>query len=941
MGQSINLLIAGATEFTCRLVQLLRSDPLFNILAVIHNSTIPDDVTEFAREYNIPLTTTWNRFLDTSAVDLIVDINGSHDLFYSVVKDQPVFVQKLDNNNGNSIVCMWFVHNVSSGTLKDNIARLQHLFVSHAKAPRTDSTHHHHTTNVSLAPDRPEINIHPFNPLEYVPPSPDDDSAQESLRNYDIPFEMSDDHFRLLFDQCPLPYQSLNENGDFIEVNPAWLAVMGYSRDEVIGSWFGDFLVEESRDKFKNNFETFKKIGSTSVEFNLLKKDGSVIVAVFEGKISYTPDGTFCQTHCIFVDITTRHHNEQALRESEEKYRTLVEQSIQGLSIAQGDPPKFVFVNTSLASMLGYTVDELTDGSIDPVDLIHPEFRSVLLDQYLEMLKQGTQPYCDTFKALRKDGTEIWLRKSSTCILFGGQPAVQTTFVDITNQKQMANSLRESEQRYKTIVETANEGMWITDAEGKITFTNDRFAQMIGYTADELAGRLICDFVDPEWKSHAQMYVSGKASTPAAHRDFKFTRRDGSDLWGLLSITALKNNDGSFSGTLGMVIDVTDRKKIERQLDQYRSHLEQLIDQRTSDLIKLNQFKENILATIPSSIIVLDNDLNVISYNDNFCKTFDITDSQIIGRHLCDLIDCTEQNNNQCPIVESLKKAFSGSQPNITFECVIHRKSEENIFKVRISTLSHEDQKALLVLENISQQKTMESQLVVSERLAATGRLAASIAHEINNPLQAITTHLDLIKEHLPADFPELDSYFIIKNSLAKIRDIIKQILDIYQSSRHDKTSIDINTIVHQVTSLLQNQIRIKGVNLRLDLSPQLPLILGHHQQLHQVLVNILLNAFDCTRKDDTIFIRTYATDTDIMITIRDTGSGIDPEYINHIFDPFFSIKKQSSLGLGLFVCQGLVKNHNGSISVESTPGKGSTFTISLPFEKPNNKNKH
>ncbi|MCK5581734.1 MAG: response regulator [Candidatus Omnitrophica bacterium] len=252
---------------------------------------------------------------------------------------------------------------------------------------------------------------------------------------------------------------------------------------------------------------------------------------------------------------------------------------------------------------------------------------------------------------------------------------------------------------------------------------------------------------------------------------------------------------------------------------------------------------------------------------------------------------------------------------------IIRRKKAEEELK------SHQD-----FLEKLVEERT--KQLIQSERLAATGRLAASMAHEINNPLQGITTHLEIIKRFLPENFKKIKNYNIVKENVEKIGNIVKQMLDIYRNSSREKSSININNLISKVVSLVENQVRINAIDLKENLDESLPDILGWQQQLHQVILNLLLNAIDNVEQGGVIKVSTSENDKSIIIKVEDNGKGIPHEDIVHIFDAFYSEKKDAGVGLGLFVCNGLVRNHNGEIIVTSEEGKGSTFTIILPKGK-------
>ncbi len=157
--------------------------------------------------------------------------------------------------------------------------------------------------------------------------------------------------------------------------------------------------------------------------------------------------------------------------------------------------------------------------------------------------------------------------------------------------------------------------------------------------------------------------------------------------------------------------------------------------------------------------------------------------------------------------------------------------------------------------------------------------------------------------------------------------------LDIYKYSENEKKPIDINGLIRKIVKFINNQLKIKNVALDLHLQSYLPEILGWERQLHQVILNLILNASESIIKKGKIWFTTTATEDAILIEVKDNGKGIASEDIAHIFDAFFSTKKNTGVGLGLFVCKGLIENHGGTIAVASEQGRGTTFTITLPFK--------
>jgi signal transduction histidine kinase len=240
-----------------------------------------------------------------------------------------------------------------------------------------------------------------------------------------------------------------------------------------------------------------------------------------------------------------------------------------------------------------------------------------------------------------------------------------------------------------------------------------------------------------------------------------------------------------------------------------------------------------------------------------------------------------------------------------------------------------------MVIARTSELQSAQQMLIRSEKLASVGHLAASIAHEINNPLQPIRIHLEHMVEDLQNDDP-IDRIAIenIQSSIERITRIVSQLLEFTgkRSTESDIQFLDLRRTLEGVINLNRKLFEQSGIVLNSTLDA-LPLIYGNKDQLEQVFMNIMLNAQAATQKSGKLDIRARTEGNFIVIDFIDTGCGIPPDKINNIFDPFYSTKPNGT-GLGLFVSYGIIQNHHGMIEVESKVDVGTTFTIRLPIDK-------
>jgi two-component system NtrC family sensor kinase len=236
-----------------------------------------------------------------------------------------------------------------------------------------------------------------------------------------------------------------------------------------------------------------------------------------------------------------------------------------------------------------------------------------------------------------------------------------------------------------------------------------------------------------------------------------------------------------------------------------------------------------------------------------------------------------------------------------------------------------------------NQKEESEIRLIQSEKQASVGKLAAGVAHEINNPLTAVLTftHMVLRRNDLPDEVrSDLET---VAAQTERVREIVKSLLDFSRQSALAPEPLDVNRLVGESVGLLENQALIKGVSLTFTGEKDLPLFVLDHNQCLSVLINMLLNALDATSAGGTVHVETMKAsiqgEDGVKIVVSDTGTGIKPEYMDRLFDPFFTTKEVGKgTGLGLSVSDGIVQRHGGTITVRSTPGKGAVFTVWLPL---------
>ena len=262
---------------------------------------------------------------------------------------------------------------------------------------------------------------------------------------------------------------------------------------------------------------------------------------------------------------------------------------------------------------------------------------------------------------------------------------------------------------------------------------------------------------------------------------------------------------------------------------------------------------------------------------------------------------------------------------------------EHKILEISLSKLANDytkSKKYMMLTEDITNEQDTHAALLQSEKLALTGRLAASLAHEINNPLQTSIGCLGLVQEMLDDGDQDLRVYInMAMDELERSARIVKKLRDLNRTANEsDKSPVDLQTVLDDVLILTKNRLYDRDIVPIFPYQGSPPVVMASEDQIRQVFLNLIMNAIDAMPSGGNIYLDVIHTQSPegIKINIRDTGIGIEKEVMGHLFDPFFTTK-EDGLGLGLYICKQIIEDHNGSLSVESESGIGTEFSIWLP----------
>lgn len=354
---------------------------------------------------------------------------------------------------------------------------------------------------------------------------------------------------------------------------------------------------------------------------------------------------------------------------------------------------------------------------------------------------------------------------------------------------------------------------------------------------------------------------------------------------------------------------------------------------------------ENIVDGIGVGLSLIDRQMNVLWIN-RITKGWFGKDNDIIGQHCYEVYWNTEKTCDNCPSLI----AFTKGESTTSERSIVLKGGKRRFFQIMSSPVKDHTGKVVQVLEliqDITEQNETQAQLTQARKMAAVGELAGGVAHEINNPTGIIltkVTHLLSGPDKGRLDEKMVKDLEMIKGLIQRVARITGGLLDFSRQSGASRTSVDINEVVRKTMLLVEYRLISLGINLHMNLSPEISSVWGNFGEFQQVVLNIINNAIDAMPNGGELTISTsYSTGFQdssetvdfIALDIEDTGTGISKELLDKIFDPFFTTKEVGKgTGLGLSVSQGIIESHGGKIIVNSTVGKGSRFSVRLPTMK-------
>lgn len=690
-------------------------------------------------------------------------------------------------------------------------------------------------------------------------------------------------------------------NGRVLAVNRAFEFMHGWTSEEVTGKilpMIPPHLMEETM-VLHQKVLAGKKVND--YETSSLRKDGSLIHVCVTISLIKDSQGNIIALIGDEREATEQKNVEKKLLEREDGYRQLLEHSLEPILVYTDY--KIVYANPAARDFVGAEHRDDVIGKC-VFEIFHPHFIGGLMEnENPSKLIQN--------KFVRMDKQVIDVEAKAIPVNYLGKPSVQLLCRDISDHKKLENSLYEVESLYKNLVENALIGVYLYQA-GKMIYANPSLATMFGYSVKEFMQKQTADLTfEKDWtqlvrearktlieqKSKLQFHIRGKKK----NQDIIYL--EGSAIW----IT----NKGK-PAIFVAIQDVTYKKETEELL------------------IESAQRYQRLVKFLPEPIIVSVEGL-IIYANLSAMKLVKASrDQDVIGRSTFDFVHPENHDASRAIIHQVMQTDEPFGFQERRLICTDGEVIEVEVSSIRIHNYMGK-MVTLSAIRDLTERKRTEESLIQSEKLSVVGQLAAGVAHEIRNPLTALSGFCQLLK----SKFGDQVSYFdIMLNELDRINMIVNEFMTLAKPHITQFTNRCINQILKSVISILETQAILVNVNIETQLDESLPLLYCEQNQLKQVFINIIKNAIDAMPRGGNLTITTERNiDGYVSVRIIDQGKGIPNEIIDKIGDPFFTTK-ESGTGLGLMISHQIIEAHQGSLHISSQIDQGTTVEIRLPIPK-------
>jgi two-component system, cell cycle sensor histidine kinase and response regulator CckA len=700
-------------------------------------------------------------------------------------------------------------------------------------------------------------------------------------------------------------------------VNPAFCRFLDKSADEIVGKSDGDLFSPEDAALHSEQDEEVIRTGQPlEGDWSIARPEGKVWFRVKKTPV-FDASGQVSGILCTARDVSRR-------KRAEMEFEGIFNLMPDMVCIASSSG-YFTKVNEVWEKRLGYKKEELL--STPFYELIHPDDRESTRAQIGNRLAGAvTQNFVNRYR--KKDGSWLWLEWNASVV---EEHMLYAVARDITERIGRERETRLWADAFRFCAHGIAIGIPATNV---VLTCNEAFARMLGQTVKQIEGVPIVSLYVPELQEKVRNNIKIADSTGSSSYQSRMIRKDETAFPVQMDVVSVKDDDGELVYRIAAMQDITDRLASQSALRESEERFRSVVESAP----------DAIFIQIGGRFTYLNNRALALFGTSN--------PEEILGKRVLDLI----HPDYRAVVIERTRQVNELQKPVPALEERFLRLdgSEINVEASAVPFMFADQQGALVFLRDISRRKKaeqergeLEQQLFQSQKIESIGRLAGGIAHDLNNLLTPILGY----SEMLSSSFPEADKHRkqsdIIHHAALKARDLVRQLLAFSSRQALEFRMIDLNEVIREFEQLLRRTIR-DDIDIRYHLHEGALVMQGDTSQLEQIIMNLAVNAEDAMPSGGKLLMETASMVVEkrhekyfeglppgdyAVLTVRDTGTGIDSETLAHIFEPFYTTKpKGKGTGLGLSTVYGIVRQHGGIIQATTKPGSGASFRICFPL---------
>lgn len=706
------------------------------------------------------------------------------------------------------------------------------------------------------------------------------------------------------FENSTQPMVVVYRDGTVVAFNKALCDLTGFNRSELNG------LLSKEEPYHSCIRDMIKEEGPVSnLEKDFLMLNGSkrlLNISIFRSyngldKVQY---------HYIFIkDISRRRWAEEELKKSEERYRTIVDHAYDGIILMRVDNYKVIYINSRGLEYIQYSEEDVVGK--DCTEFLYPDDKEENIQDLIRGIKIGEGS--GEFRCLKKDGDFCWLEYTGRIINKHQEvPEVLLICRNISERKAAEEALKESEAQLRRINQNMLDYIVCLNRKGIFEYLSPSIKNVMGYEPEKLVGRHNLELVHPEDRKKTVCFVTGIINNASSGRiEYKAKHVNGDYIWLESVVNSLLDDNGEVKEMIVASRDISSRKNTEDKLYESEHNLKKQLDYMSTLIDNMNEY-----------CYTYDRDSKLMFANKKVAESTGYSLEEVRGRCILDFIAEEDKQKVMEMADEHLTKGGSGNDEYR----ILCKDGNKILVNAKTSPIVEDGviTGRLVLAEDITEHRKIEKEMARLDRLHTIGKMAASMGHEIRNPMTTVSGFLQMLS--CKDEFLNYRSYFdIMLEELERANSIIAEFLSLAKNKIMNLQHNNLNNIIESIYPLLRADATLGDKSIITELEP-VPDLLLDEKEIRQLIYNLVRNGLEAMNYGGRVCIKTYKDKDEVVLAVSDQGQGIKAEEMDKIGTPFYSTKENGT-GMGMAVCYSIASRHMAEIKIDSN-SSGSTFLV-------------